>query len=1285
MPDLVLGNKTSTSTLVVGTSTSSSIDTAGDTDWWRVELFTGYRYQVWLEGYGSGSGTLIDPYLAIYNSDGVLLSSSDDIVLYTNRDSYLSITPSYIGFYFFSAEEYGNNATGTYLITVWQDELASTASAAIAAVNSISAVGRVGWQSDFSDWYGVNLIAGVQYQFDLIGSSGDGESEGLTLDDPWLWLRKSDGTSIIADNDSGLGNNSRIIYTPAVSGLYFLDAQEFGVNALGTYRLIVNSGPIAGVMTLGAAQNGSIDFNGDVNEYSLYLTAGVTYGFSITGQSLLDPYLEILRAAGSSVVDSDDDGGIGLNAYLTYTPATSGTYYIAARESGNNATGSYIVRAWQLPTISISDATVVEGNAGTTNLVFTLTLSSLSSDSVSVAVGTTATSTATSGIDFIAGNAIVTIPAGQTTATFTVQVLGDLLFEPTEVLYATLSNPSGGVIADTQAIGRIVDNDSPYTNLPTDSFLKYQWHLYDNTGINVFPVWSSYTGRGVRVAVFDSGVDTANTDLSLNVLSNLGRNASNLSVGGIPLLTSDNHGTTVAGVIAAAANNYETVGVAYDAKIVSILNTRTTTEISNAFTYAQNFDILNNSWGYGGAFASGTNWAFYDDFSKPSFIAAAAALKSLADNGRGGLGTVVVQSAGNAYNFGDDTNLHNFQNSRYIITVGATDYSGRSASYSSPGASILVSAPGGDGSDLYNKILTTDRVGNAGYSPNDYTFITGTSFASPIVAGIVALMLEANPRLGYRDIQEILAYTARKTDTQNNTWAYNGALDWNGGGLHFDSVSHDLGYGLVDALSAVRLAETWNPNAKTSANAHELTYSSSPRTRIPDYTSAGGYGKTFDAINVTGNMRIERVEITVDITHTWIGDLSVVLYSPTSKSSSFLIWRPGSGALSAYGSSQENIHFTLSTVLNWGELSAGNWQLGVFDNAGGSVGSLDKWTIKFIGSQVSNDNTYYYTNEFSEAASDQSARSILADTGGIDTINASAVTGNLTLNLGPSAVSTIDGRTLALTAGTIIENAYGGDGSDSITGNNSANVLMGMRGNDTLIGGKGNDFIDGGLGIDTAVFDGNFTNYFISYNRALSTVSITDKRSNGNGVDSLKSVEKLQFADKIFDLNNPSFISTPTYGKTPSFLFDSAYYLLKNSDLIPTVSTSNAFDHYIKYGAAEGKSPNFWFDPVYYANKWSDLKPLNLEAATLFMHYNLYGVWEGRSAGSTFDRYDGNRYLKDNPDVAAYVDANVKDFLGSRVNGAIAHYIIYGANESRTGYDSNGQAIDQVILIGTPT
>ena len=129
---------------------------------------------------------------------------------------------------------------------------------------------------------------------------------------------------------------------------------------------------------------------------------------------------------------------------------------------------------------------------------------------------------------------------------------------------------------------------------------------------------------------------------------------------------------------------------------------------------------------------------------------------------------------------------------------------------------------------------------------------------------------------------------------------------------------------------------------------------------------------------------------------------------------------------------------------------------------------------------------------------------------------------------------------------------------------------------------------------------------------------------------------------------------------------------------------ATAFDSYKSKGAAAGAAPNAWFDPVYYANRWTDLKSLNLDAATLFAHYNLYGVWEGRSAGPSFDKFDGTKYLKDNPDVAAYVDAYVKDFLGSRSNGAIAHYVIYGANEGRLAYDTAGVVIEQAILIGTP-
>ena len=67
-----------------------------------------------------------------------------------------------------------------------------------------------------------------------------------------------------------------------------------------------------------------------------------------------------------------------------------------------------------------------------------------------------------------------------------------------------------------------------------------------------------------------------------------------------------------------------------------------------------------------------------------------------------------------------------------------------------------------------------------------------------------------------------------------------------------------------------------------------------------------------------------------------------------------------------------------------------------------------------------------------------------------------------------------------------------------------------------------------------------------------------------------------------------------------------------------------------------------------------------------------------------FDQYDGNRYLAENPDVAGYVDGNLTAFLGSRSNGAIAHYIIYGTDEGRVAFDLNGKQLDTAVLIGIP-
>jgi len=302
-------------------------------------------------------------------------------------------------------------------------------------------------------------------------------------------------------------------------------------------------------------------------------------------------------------------------------------------------------------------------------------------------------------------------------------------------------------------------------------------------------------------------------------------------------------------------------------------------------------------------------------------------------------------------------------------------------------------------------------------------------------------------------------------------------------------------------------------------------------------------------------------------------------------------------------------------------------------------------------------------------------------------VNAGGTAG-VTVNLDTGVAIDGFGNTDTLTN---IDNVRATNQADSVVGNSGSNRLDGLSGNDSLngqggddqlIGGGGGDTIDGAGGTDTAVFSGTISDYFISYNRALATATITDQRTNADGTDTLKSIEKLQFSDKTFDLINLPPTGTPGYGKIESFLFDAVYYLLKNPELVPTVTLATAYDNYKSVGAASGDAPNAWFDPVYYANKWADLTPLNLDAATLFQHYNLFGVWEGRSAGPTFDHFDGNKYLSDYPDVAAYVDAYVADFLGSRTNGAIAHYVIYGANEGRVAYDTVGVAIDPAILIG---
>ncbi|MDD9907246.1 MAG: S8 family peptidase, partial [Rhodospirillaceae bacterium] len=556
---------------------------------------------------------------------------------------------------------------------------------------------------------------------------------------------------------------------------------------------------------------------------------------------------------------------------------------------------------------------------------------------------------------------------------------------------------------------------------PSDDLFLNQWHLL-NTGqfvgsvagidIDVTDVWDDYTGAGIRVGVVDDGVEYTHHDLNDNYVASgefdYGGNDSDPFPG-----TNDPHGTAVAGLIAAENNGVGTVGVAFDASITAFRifgGSVTEAEFADVFNrHAVELDISNNSWGFNGF--------FFDNFDSTTFDAVGLAVENAAANGRGGLGTVMLWAAGNDRTEGQDVNYHSFQNARETISVAAITNQGEIAAYSTPGAAILVGAPSNGGTA---GITTTDRVGAPGYSNGgDYTFgFGGTSAATPITAGAVALILEANPLLGYRDVQEILAYTARQVDESDPGWVYNGAHNWNGGGLH---TSHDFGFGLIDTHAAVRHAETWTAQS-TAANEGLVTGSSAPHLALIDN------GTISDTITIGGGIDIEHVEVVLDLTHTFIGDLVITLTAPDG-TQSVLVNRPGVTAGNPNGASQDNINFTLSSTNHWGETGIGDWTLEVEDAAAGDTGTLVSWTLNLFGAALSDDDFYVYTDEFAGFTSDL-GRQILSDAAGADVINAAAIRANSVIDLTDGSDSTLAGNTLTIESGTIIEDAYSGDGDD---------------------------------------------------------------------------------------------------------------------------------------------------------------------------------------------------------------------------------------------------------------
>lgn len=468
--------------------------------------------------------------------------------------------------------------------------------------------------------------------------------------------------------------------------------------------------------------------------------------------------------------------------------------------------------------------------------------------------------------------------------------------------------------------------------IPNDPLFANQWHLL-NTGqgggtagedSNVTGVWEAYLGTGVLIAIVDDGLQRTHPDLAARYVAAASYDFNGNDPDPTPV-GNDAHGSAAAGVAAGSGNN--SLGISGAAPGASLAGLRliaaavTDAQEASALTFAlADVDIYSNSWG-----PSDTG----QQLAGPGPLTLAA-LEQGVMNGRDGLGAIYVWAAGNGLESNDNVNYDGYANSRYTIAVTAIDNAGRQSWYAEPGAAILVAAHSSGGT---LGITTTDLVGTAGYNTassgagGDYTnAFGGTSSATPLVSGVVALMLEANPQLTWRDVQHVLVDSARRNDPSDADWTPNGSGRW---------VNHKYGYGAVDAEAAVALAETWTTVAP------EVAASSGTRfvgQAIPD-NNATGISSTF---TMSADLTTEWVEVTFAATHSYRGDLEVVLTSPSGTRSVLAEPRDDAG---------DNYNWTFTSARHWGESSAGEWTLTVRDRSAADVGNWTSWSLAVYGTE----------------------------------------------------------------------------------------------------------------------------------------------------------------------------------------------------------------------------------------------------------------------------------------------------------------------------------------------
>lgn len=484
---------------------------------------------------------------------------------------------------------------------------------------------------------------------------------------------------------------------------------------------------------------------------------------------------------------------------------------------------------------------------------------------------------------------------------------------------------------------------SPLYGPGSGSIPSAQWHLNPALGgnhLNVRSVWDFVTsanlGAGVVLNLVDDGVG-AHPGFGSNLASSWGWSF-RTSTRSITLESDDNHGTFCAGIAGGRDGTGLGVGVAPRVTIVPV-------QTSNALFVSE--EIVHNATASDPAqrpWISSCSWGAPDTGTSyfPMNSTYLNTLTLAATSGRSGRGALYCVAIGNGRDNGDNANYDDWATSPFTIGVGATNRDARQTFYSEDAAGLMVCAPGGESPS--QGMASLDRTGADGYSSLNYTLanegLQGTSFSTPAVAGGIAVLLSAKPRLGRRDILHLLANHSARIDPSDSgvadplrRWQSN-----NNGGASGVRRSHSVryGFGQLDLAKSHGALSQW---VMAPAAAAPLNATLPASAAIPAGGSSAPQSFTIPpgAAFVT-----EHVQLTLAFTAARRGDIGFSLVSPRGTVSHFAR-RPNDST-----STTASTTFVFTSVASWGEDPVGTWTL-TASNAGMSAATLASARLTILG------------------------------------------------------------------------------------------------------------------------------------------------------------------------------------------------------------------------------------------------------------------------------------------------------------------------------------------------